>query len=228
MQTILTNLEGLAAGVNYSLWQDPCAKYWKTELECVGGYDNVCLGEGSAQVAWRECGLLLPESPLKGDHCGLWRCFSLWAAVKAHLSLLLASQEYTGIHIFINSLQSLQYFAKLENILKGLYCLSLTSERHPILWGSGWVSGQGCAPEGGGHSPECWSSGSAGHCSDIGFGWCCVGPGVGLCGPCGSLPIGDILWLCEITNQIMVYVHLNVKDFILLLWVYFYTCSLLS
>lgn len=128
----LTNLEDLAAGVNYSLWQDPCAKYWKTELECIGGHDNICLGEWSAQVAWRECGLLLPESPLKGDHCGLWGCFSLWAAVKAHLSLLLASQEYTGIHIFINSFQSLQYFAKLENTLKELYCLSLTSGRHSL------------------------------------------------------------------------------------------------
>lgn len=43
--------------------------------------------------------------------------------------------------------------------------------------------------------PSCWSSGNTETpLTDIGFGWSCVKPGVGLDAHCGFLPIWDILW----------------------------------
>jgi len=73
---------------------------------------------------------------------------------------------------------------------------------------SGWVSGQGCALEGGGHgtapravgtAPSAGAQTALGHHSDIGFGfgWCCVVPWVGLSNLCGSLPTQDILCFCD-------------------------------
>ena len=63
-------------------------------------------------------------------------------------------------------------------------------------------SGKGSAPENGGEqlpravgmALSCQSSGSFGALlSDIGFGWFCVEPGVGLGDPCGSLTTWDVL-----------------------------------
>ena len=52
-------------------------------------------------------------------------------------------------------------------------------------------SRNGCmAAQGSGRCPSVSSGSVWTALSDIGFGWCCVEPGVGFSGPRGSLPVG--------------------------------------
>lgn len=46
------------------------------------------------------------------------------------------------------------------------------------------------AAQGSGRCPSVSSGSVWTALSDIGFGWCCVQPGVGFSGPRGSLPVG--------------------------------------